>query len=225
MSFDGDLYPTAGASSVMTTKGDMVDFDTVRQRLGIGSTNQVLQVTAGGLPAWQTLATASSTWEKIGTASSTSGASEITVDSFTQPDLLRIFFYGSSAGTTEDDIQFTINSSSANYSMRGDYSANETSFQNQNFWSATFGNSTPQRPIAVEMLLWKQDSNVVGNTQTVGMMLGSLNIDVDSSPDIVNTWANSGLLWDDTSAITGITVKHGSDNVIGNLQLLGCDYG
>ena len=52
MSFDGDLYPEAGATSVMTTKGDMVDFDTARQRFGIGSTGQVLTVTAG-LPAWE----------------------------------------------------------------------------------------------------------------------------------------------------------------------------
>ena len=36
----------------MTTKGDMVDYNTERQRLGIGSTNQVLTVTAG-LPAWE----------------------------------------------------------------------------------------------------------------------------------------------------------------------------
>ena len=54
MSFDGDLYPTAGASSVMTTKGDMVDFDTARQRLGIGSANQILQVKSS-LPSWETV--------------------------------------------------------------------------------------------------------------------------------------------------------------------------
>ena len=51
MSFSGDLYPDV-ASVVMTTKGDMVDYNTSRQRLGIGSTNQVLTVTAG-LPAWE----------------------------------------------------------------------------------------------------------------------------------------------------------------------------
>ena len=51
MGFNGDLYPTSGASVVMTTKGDMVDYDTARQRLGIGSTNEVLTVVAG-LPAW-----------------------------------------------------------------------------------------------------------------------------------------------------------------------------
>ena len=51
MSFDGDLYPTAGATSVMTTKGDVVRYDSQRERYGIGSTGQVLTVVSG-LPAW-----------------------------------------------------------------------------------------------------------------------------------------------------------------------------
>ena len=54
MSFSGDLYPTAGATSVMTTKGDMVDFDSARQRLGIGSANQILQAKSN-LPSWETV--------------------------------------------------------------------------------------------------------------------------------------------------------------------------
>ena len=59
MGFNGDLYPSAGATSVLTTKGDMVDYDTERQRLGIGSTGQVLTV-ASTLPTWATLTTADS---------------------------------------------------------------------------------------------------------------------------------------------------------------------
>jgi hypothetical protein len=55
MSFSGDLYPTAGASVVMNTKGDMVDYDTARQRLSIGSANQILQVKSN-LPSWETVA-------------------------------------------------------------------------------------------------------------------------------------------------------------------------
>ena len=39
------------ASTVMTSKGDMIDFDTERQRLPIGSENTILQV-ASGLPVW-----------------------------------------------------------------------------------------------------------------------------------------------------------------------------
>ena len=54
MSFNGDLYPTAGADVVMTTKGDMVDYNTARQRLAIGSTNQILQVKSA-LPSWETV--------------------------------------------------------------------------------------------------------------------------------------------------------------------------
>ena len=51
MGFNGDLYQESGADVVMTTKGDVVRFDSERERLGIGSTNQVLTVVAG-LPAW-----------------------------------------------------------------------------------------------------------------------------------------------------------------------------
>jgi len=53
LSFSGDLYPSV-ASKVMTTKGDMVDFDTIRQRLAIGSANQILQVKSN-LPSWETV--------------------------------------------------------------------------------------------------------------------------------------------------------------------------
>ena len=52
MSFSGALYPEAGATSVMTTKGDVVRYDSQRERYGIGSTGQVLTVT-GGLPVWE----------------------------------------------------------------------------------------------------------------------------------------------------------------------------
>ena len=51
MGFNGDLYQESGADVVMTTKGNVVRFDSERERYGIGSTNQVLTVVAG-LPAW-----------------------------------------------------------------------------------------------------------------------------------------------------------------------------
>jgi len=52
LGFNGDLYPTAGADVVMTTTGDLVRYDSERERYGIGSTGQVLTVT-GGLPVWE----------------------------------------------------------------------------------------------------------------------------------------------------------------------------
>ena len=59
MGFNGDLYPTAGATSVLSTKGDIVRYNTERERYGIGSAGQVLQV-ASSLPTWATLTTADS---------------------------------------------------------------------------------------------------------------------------------------------------------------------
>ena len=54
MGFNGDLYPEAGATSVLSTKGDIVRYNTERERYGIGSAGQVLQV-ASSLPTWSTI--------------------------------------------------------------------------------------------------------------------------------------------------------------------------
>jgi len=55
LGFNGDLYPTAGASVVMTSSGDMVKYQSgARARLGIGSANQILQVKSS-LPSWETV--------------------------------------------------------------------------------------------------------------------------------------------------------------------------
>ena len=55
MGYNGDLYPTAGASVVMDTKGQIVRYNTEREAYNIGSTNQILQVKSG-LPAWSSAA-------------------------------------------------------------------------------------------------------------------------------------------------------------------------
>ena len=54
MGFNGDLYQESGADVVMTTKGDIVRYNTERERYGIGSAGQVLQV-ASSLPTWSTI--------------------------------------------------------------------------------------------------------------------------------------------------------------------------
>jgi len=53
LGFNGDLYPSI-ASSVLSTKGDIVRYNTERERYGIGSTNQILQVKSA-LPSWETV--------------------------------------------------------------------------------------------------------------------------------------------------------------------------
>jgi len=53
LGFNGDLYPSI-TSSVLSTKGDIVRYNTERERYGIGSTNQILQVKSA-LPSWETV--------------------------------------------------------------------------------------------------------------------------------------------------------------------------
>jgi len=86
MSFSGDLYPTAGATSVMSVKGDVVRYDSQRERYGIGSTNQVLQVSSGGLPAWQTLSagvTVTKASVQMESSFSTASTTDVDVTGFT----------------------------------------------------------------------------------------------------------------------------------------------
>jgi len=51
MGYNGDLYQESGASVVMSTKGDLVRYNTERERYGIGSSGQVLAVQSN-LPTW-----------------------------------------------------------------------------------------------------------------------------------------------------------------------------
>ena len=171
-------------------------------------------------------AAASGTWSQLGTDSSSSGASELSVGSFTAKDIMEIYFYGSSAGTTESDIRVTLNDDGASYSMRGLYSTSEVSFQNQAYWSATLGNNTAQRPINIKIIMWKQDSNIVDGGKVQGLLQSANSWTTsEQDPAGVNTYVASGILWDDTSAVTSVEVFHGSDNIIGNLQVNGMNYG
>jgi len=54
LGFNGNLYQESGATSVLSTKGDIVRYNTERERYGIGSAGQVLQV-ASSLPTWSTI--------------------------------------------------------------------------------------------------------------------------------------------------------------------------
>jgi len=77
LSFAGNQYPSAGASVVMTTNGDMVYYNSGRQRLAKGSDTEILTL-ASGLPTWAsagggaTTAQSSATLTSIFTTTATS---------------------------------------------------------------------------------------------------------------------------------------------------------
>ena len=89
MSYNGDLYATSGADVVMSTKGDLVRFDSARERYGIGSANQILQVKSS-LPSWQTV-------DLADTVLTTAG--DVLIENAT-PELARL-----AAGTQYNNLQ------------------------------------------------------------------------------------------------------------------------
>jgi len=103
LGFNGDLYPTAGATSVMSTTGDIVRYDSERERYGIGATNQVLTV-VGGLPAWAS-ATGGATVSKVQTSlaatfSTTSTVyTDVTDWTLTKPDITGGICFGLASAT------------------------------------------------------------------------------------------------------------------------------
>ena len=112
MSFDGDLYPEAGASKVITSKGDLVRGDASgnRERYGIGSTNDVLTVASGTI-SWETPSAGGGAWTKLSSDSGTS------LDSGTLADYDMYMVVGSCLCTTNGGkLQMQINSDgSGNY--------------------------------------------------------------------------------------------------------------
>lgn len=84
-SLSGSTPTSSGASSVLTTKGDIVGYDTARKRIGVGSNDQVLtadSTDANGI-AWKTPSSSeahSFTSVETFTPSTQTGITKITVD-------------------------------------------------------------------------------------------------------------------------------------------------
>jgi hypothetical protein len=63
----GSTPSSSGASSVLTTKGDIVGYDTARKRIGVGIDDQVLTAdsTDGNGIAWKDTAGGAEIWEMM----------------------------------------------------------------------------------------------------------------------------------------------------------------
>jgi len=121
LSFNGDLYPSAGASVVMTTTGDLVRYNAgARQRLGIGSSADVLTV-SGGLPVWVAPSGGGGAYSLIETQTVTGGTSDTVTftlsPAIAPPDAVFVTLSGEWDDSQELGIQ--LNALETNYSQYG----------------------------------------------------------------------------------------------------------
>jgi hypothetical protein len=116
----GDVTITNSMATAITTAGDLIKgtgsgtFD----RLGIGSTGQVLTVTAGA-PAWETTVAPSPNFQLLGSATLT-GSATVTVSGISGKNQLYIYVEDGGTDTAGADIRLRLNTDSGNnYSYMG----------------------------------------------------------------------------------------------------------
>lgn len=129
---------TTGMTNPMTTTGDTIYSSpgSTPNRLGIGSTGQVLTV-AAGIPSWATPATPSAALTIAQIATGTMpAASSLSLTGLSSYDTLIVRLDGLTWATNNASIMVTINSDTgANYELVGSY--NQTTFSTGYYSTAT----------------------------------------------------------------------------------------
>jgi hypothetical protein len=113
---------SAGMTNPMTTTGDIIysSSGSTPARLGIGTTGQVLNVTAG-VPAWATPAGADANWTLLNSGGTTlSGSQTITVSGISGKDKILILMDGASISSANSAIRVRFNTdTNSNYYTYG----------------------------------------------------------------------------------------------------------
>ena len=137
----GAVTVTNSMATAITTAGDLIKgtgsgtFD----RLGIGSTSQVLTVVAGA-PAWVSPASAADSFTLLGTGTLT-GATTITVSSISGQNQIYVLVKGASAGASAG-IGVRLNGDTgSNYAQYGPYISAAASYNSGNFTALDYSGS------------------------------------------------------------------------------------
>jgi hypothetical protein len=124
------------AKSTLTTTGDIYYASAANTpaRLGIGSTDQVLKVTAG-IPAWATPAVSGTSWTLLNAGGTAlTGAATVTVSGISGKNKIMVLVYNASSANTGSYIKLQLNTDTAgNYYFLGNTTNGPTSYANSQF--------------------------------------------------------------------------------------------
>ena len=187
MSFDGDLYPSAGASKVITSQGDIVRGDASgnRERLGIGSNLQQLQ-SNGTTLSWQTIS-AGGAYTSLASVVGDNTSGTITTGTITAMNSITVYVWTESF--VNGRIRFN-GDTGANYARR--YRGNtDTSGTSVNVTGIEFLWDLAPAGIAINIM-----NNTAGEEKTLTALSSELNNTngAGTGPNAMNVsgkWANT----------------------------------
>lgn len=143
----GDVTVTNSMATAITTAGDLIKGtgSGTFNRLGIGTTGQVLTVAAGA-PAWATASAAGANYTLLNSGGTTlSGSAATTISSISSQEKLLILVTGASGTAASSSIAFTINGDTGTkYDYSGGYISAEATYAATNFGTYDgYGTSAP----------------------------------------------------------------------------------
>ena len=193
----GAFSSTSGlADTVLTTNGDILYYNSGRQRLAKGDNDEILTLKSG-LPSWEAAA-GGGAWTELSNVTLTSTAAEIDSGTITGTNFLRVFAFVIQASSPSDLMEFN-GSSSADYSYT--YSNTGASYVdavNRDFVWRNVGDFTEQCFVATIFNREDEEKTMISATAEINST-GS-----GTASDVIHMTSK----WDITSGqITQITIK------------------
>jgi hypothetical protein len=208
---------TTGMTNPMTTTGDTIysSSGSTPARLGIGSTGQVLTVSAG-IPAWSTPAGGGANWTLLNAGGTAlTGAATITVSGISGADKIAIFIDNASSASSNSVFSIRFNTSSAsNYNFYGMGSTYRSTYDNFVFRSFQTTNSAG---IEIGEMSGNAGSALSGymiitGCNASGNKVYNAQTGVSPSGSNGNQGYGIGGYWNNSAAITSVSILSGTGN-------------
>jgi hypothetical protein len=207
------------AKSTLTTTGDIYYASAANTpaRLGIGSTDQVLKVTAG-IPAWATPAASGTSWTLLNSGGTAlTGAATVTVSGISGKNKIMVIVTDASSATNASFIKIQLNTDTgSNYYWVGNRITSSSAYNSNNLFGT---NGFPSDGIIIGRMSGNDLSSVFGYVlidacNTTGVKTFEASGGGDAASNSSQSLYNIGGYYNSASTISSVSIN----SSVGNLD-------
>ena len=205
----GAVTVTNSMATAITTAGDLIKGtgSGTFNRLGIGTTGQILTV-ASGAPSWATASAPADSFSVIGTGTTTSGTS-VTVSGISGMNSLMILFKGISGGSASMSFSVRINGDTGlNYNHFGALNIPAASYSPNNFSAITTNNDDRIYCLSLSTNATSTASGymIINGCNSAGVKTYNFASGSDDGGGNANDTYSAGGYWNNTAVVTSINL-------------------